>query len=126
MLLSQSVPLAPLQALMAREFPDASLQSFTELRKALNFIKKSKPQLVIAEFLYAPTYGSQLSNFEALCATLQRHSPRSQLIALVAHPDHQHIERLNRNVEIHAELTLPLNLDALAETIRKLQIQATH
>jgi len=117
-LLSQSVPLAPLQQALGREFPAHPLQCFSDLRKALSYIKKCKPDIVIAEFIYAPTYGSQLSNFEALCATLQRQSSPSHLIALVAKADQHHIGRLNDNVHIDQLLDLPLNLNDLVNAIK--------
>jgi len=116
-LLSQSVALVPLQKKLTREFPSLSLHYFSDLRKTLNFIKKNRPIIVIAEFIYAPTYGSQLSNYEALCATIQRHSVGSKFIALVSASDQHHLDRLNDNVRIDWQLTLPLDLTLLSQAI---------
>jgi len=121
LLLSQTIPLARLQPVLAREFPQLELVCFADLRKALACVKRIKPQIIVAEFIYAPTYGSQLSNYEALSATLQRHSPLSRFIALVSRQDRQHIDRLGNNVEIDILLDLPLNFSALVDAIIQLQ-----
>jgi len=117
LVLSQTLAIASLKETLTREFPGINLHCFTELRKTLSFVKKNKPAVIVAEFIYAPTYGSQLSNYEALCAAMQLHSPASRLIALVARQDQKHIERLNDNVRIDVQLDLPLRESELLNAI---------
>jgi len=120
MLLAQSILPLAIQLCIERDFPKHTLQYFNGLRKALAYIRNNQPGVVIAEFVYAPTYGSQLSNFEALFATLQTHSPKSRLIALVATQDRHHVAQLRDRLAIDAELSLPLDLAELSAILRKL------
>lgn len=64
------------------------------LRKALSLIKQLSPDVVVAEFIYAPTYGSQLSNFESLFAAAQAYAPEARFIALVHKDDLAHLEKV--------------------------------
>lgn len=78
------------------------------LRKALSQIKQSKPDLIIAEFIYAPTYGSQLSNFESLFAAAQTFAPETKFIALAHKEDLPHLEKVSANINNCQILTLPV------------------
>ena len=59
------------------EYPDllpvfASLNMVTHqaqsMRKGLSTLGRLKPDIIVAEFNYLPTYGSQISNVESLLA----------------------------------------------------------
>lgn len=56
------------------------------VRKALAALKTLEPQVVVAEFNYAPTYGSRISPVEPLLARLQTHHPMTRLL-LFAEPE---------------------------------------
>ena len=83
------------------------------LRKALSFIKQIKPDVIVAEFIYAPTYGSQLSNFESLFAAAQAYAPDANFIALVHKDDLTHLEQVSANIKNCQILTLPAQTSAL-------------
>ena len=70
------------------------------LRKALSLIKQIKPEVILAEFVYAPTYGSQLSNFESLFAAAQTFSPGSKFVALTHKDDLHHLEKVKTSLNI--------------------------
>jgi hypothetical protein len=78
------------------------------LRKALSAIKKQHPDVVVAEFIYGPTYGSQLSNFESLFAALQQHSPSAKLIALLDKKDTAHFDRLKARFAVYGVVYFPV------------------
>jgi hypothetical protein len=88
------------------------------LRKALSLIKQIRPDIIVAEFIYAPTYGSQLSNFESLFAAAQTFSPHANFIALVHRDDLEHMTKVSLNVSPNNNnyqvLTLPTNAAELA------------
>ena len=84
------------------------------LRKALSSIKQIKPQVIVAEFVYAPTYGSQLSNFESLFAAAQTYVPGANFIALTHKDDLHHYEQVSLNVKNCQLLTLPADTSSLA------------
>ena len=79
------------------------------LRKALALIKQLSPEIIVAEFVYAPTYGSQLSNFESLFAAAETFAPQAQLIAL-AHPaDLAHLDKVKAQNERCIVLPFPVS-----------------
>ncbi len=64
------------------------------VRKALAELRRLEPQVVVAEFNYAPTYGARISAVEPLLARLQSHHPLTRLV-LFAEPDRlPHLETL--------------------------------
>jgi len=78
------------------------------LRKAVGLIRQLSPHVIIAEFIYAPTYGSQLSNFESLFAAAQTYAPQACFIALCDKNDLQHLERVRTKMSCCYVLTLPV------------------
>ena len=85
------------------------------MRKALAIIKKQSPELIVAEFVYAPTYGSQLSNFESLLAAMQSFAVNASLIALVYPDDIAHCRKVLRDCSRYVILNFPVNLQELEE-----------
>lgn len=100
-------------------FRDYQLQvtKVQTLRKALSLIKQIKPDIIVAEFVYAPTYGSQLSNFESLFAAAQSFAPGANFIALVDRDDLKHFKKVSSNVGNCQALTLPVKISDLADAL---------
>ncbi|WP_455376629.1 hypothetical protein [Kaarinaea lacus] len=84
------------------------------LRKALSSIKQIKPDVIVAEFVYAPTYGSQLSNFESLFAAAQNFAPQANFIALADKNDLEHLAKVSTNINNCQILTQPASAADLA------------
>ena len=78
------------------------------LRKALAQIKQLSPDVIVAEFVYAPTYGSQPSNFESLFAAAQNFAPHAHFIALIHRNDLVHLEKVTSPQQPYSVLTLPV------------------
>ena len=89
------------------------------MRKALAQIKRIKPDIIVAEFIFAPTYGSQLSNFESLLASLQTQAPAAKLIALVNKDDLIHLNRLRDRHPIYAVVDLPLDTSKIKDILKQ-------
>lgn len=87
------------------------------MRKALSTIKKRRPDVIVAEFIYGPTYGSQLSNFESLFASLQRDAPHAKLVALLNKDDAQHLDRLKTRFPVYAQMFFPINTKKLQKIL---------
>jgi hypothetical protein len=83
------------------------------MRKALSLMKKQTPAVIVAEFIYGPTYGSQLSNFESLFAALQRDAPEAHLIALMDKANGPHFDKLKARFPAHHVFYFPLNQEEL-------------
>jgi len=88
------------------------------MRAALSVIKKQQPNLIAAQFIYSPTYGSQLSNFEALFAAIQCQSPDSKLIAFVNKENVQHLQRVAARGEVLSHFTYPVNTTKLSDCLK--------
>jgi len=80
------------------------------LRKALALIKQVSPDVIVAEFIYAPTYGSQLSNFESLFAAAQNFAPRAHFVALLHKNDLGHLEKVKEAGHACSTLIFPVSL----------------
>ena len=88
------------------------------MRKALTLLKKQAPAVIVAEFIYGPTYGSQLSNFESLFAALQRDAPAAHLIALMDNANGKHFDKLKSRFSAHQVFYFPINQDELRQYLR--------
>ena len=88
------------------------------LRQSLTTIRKNPPHVVIAEFIYGPTYGSQLSNFESLFACLQRNAPEAQLIALMDKDNRGHFERLQSRFPASRAIYYPVDEKILEQYLQ--------
>ena len=83
------------------------------MRKALSLLKKQPPAVIVAEFIYGPTYGSQLSNFESLFAALQRDAPAATLIAFMDKANSAHFDTLKSRFPAHKVFYFPVNREEL-------------
>ena len=75
-------------------------RAFTTVRKALAAVKAAPADVVVAEFVYAPTYGARESSLESLVAALQRAGSVARLIVL-ARSLYERIWILNRAGRTH-------------------------
>lgn len=92
------------------------------MRKALAMLKKQTPAVIVAEFIYGPTYGSQLSNFESLFAALQSsahnasaspEAPPPRLIAFMDKHNRPHFDKLQARFPAHSVLYFPIDAEEL-------------
>lgn len=89
-------------------------------RKAFSLCRKLKPDVVVTEFKYGPTYGSRVSNMESLIAVLQINCPDTKMIVLFDKEDHAHLQRQTQNFPVFAALAFPLNQEELENTLSPL------
>lgn len=92
----------------------------TSTRKALAHIKKNPPDVMVAEFIFSPTYGSQLSNFEGLLAGIQRDAPDVKLIALYDKKDEAHLLKVSERFAVYGQFTFPVDAQELEEILRSI------
>ena len=93
------------------------VRSAPSLRKGLMEMRAFKPHVVVSEFRYGPTYGSQLSNLESLMAAMQRHCPDGRLIVFHEPEDSPHLKRLEGRFPVHAALPFPISVEALQRAL---------
>ena len=87
-------------------------------RKALSHIKKASakqnpPDVIVAEFIFSPTYSSQLSNFEGLLAGVQRDAPDVKIIALYHKKDKPHLDKVAERFPVFASFSYPVNVSQI-------------
>lgn len=78
------------------------------VRKAIAFMRKEKPAVIVADFYFQPDFRDRVSNLESLLATAQ--SNKSAKVLVLYENAHEHaLERLRQRFRIDAALTLPAN-----------------
>jgi hypothetical protein len=89
------------------------------VRKALSALKRLDPQVVVAEFNYAPTYGSRISPVEPLLARLQSHHPMTRVL-LFAEPERaRHLEALRASFGDLPVLTYPIQVGQIERFLQR-------
>ena len=88
-------------------------------RKALVLIKQIRPDVIVSEFIYAPTYGARISNLESLFAGIQMVRPDTKLIVLLYKVDLHHLESLKSRFPLFDILFFPIQESMLRKTIER-------
>lgn len=120
LLLSVVGPAASPRLLALYQSLDFTVISANSTRKALALIKKDKPDIIVAEFIFSPTYGSQLSNFEALLAGVQRDAPQAKIIALYEPKDQTHLLKVSERFPLHDYFSFPVKEAPLRACLQSL------
>lgn len=89
------------------------------LRKGLATLNRLQPEIIVAEFNYLPTYGTQLSNVESLLAKLQRSSPDSRVILFYHRERSEHLQQLCSRFPVFATLEYPVDLQRLGVLLQQ-------
>ena len=80
-------------------------------RKALQTLKRSAPDWVVAEFFYGfgNNYaGANVCNLDVFLASLRKQAPGARVIVLVSKEQVQYVPWLAERFQLHAVLTLPV------------------
>lgn len=102
-------------------------QPFYSSRKLINKLKKTKPDIIVAQFhyLYGSDYAScHLSNLDSVIATLQKYSDyQPKLVLFALKQDLKFIEKLTEHYQGFAQsidaIQLPLrNVDAYKDLLK--------
>lgn len=83
------------------------------MRKALGWLKKACPEVVVAEFNFDPTFRDRLSNVESLLATLQRQKCQAKVILLVEPERRPQLNEVLKRYQVQGIVELPLADGAL-------------
>ncbi len=89
------------------------------VRKALAALKKLEPQVVVAEFNYAPTYGARISPVEPLLARLQSHYPMTRVLLFVEKERLPHLKRLEARFGELPVLSYPIQVGDLDRFLKR-------
>lgn len=89
-------------------------------RKAIAWLKKNKPQVIVTEFNYDPMFRDRMSNIESLLATLQRHKLDSRVVLLMETGRQPFLDKVLQRYQVHAVLELPVSEQQMSDILRKL------
>jgi DNA-binding NarL/FixJ family response regulator len=83
----------------------------TSQRKAMSELKKTRPDYVVADFLYG--YGNNyaginLSNLDVFLRSLQKYAPETKVIVLAEKEERQFVDRLAELFPLHGILVHPV------------------
>ena len=91
-----------------------------KMRKAISLLKKFKPDVMIAEFLYTSQFRDRDSNLDTIMTQVVSHSPQTKVITLVEREQQIHFERLQSRFDnIHSALYFPLEDADIKQTIHQ-------
>ncbi|MCO5763362.1 MAG: hypothetical protein NHG36_17980 [Chromatiaceae bacterium] len=85
---------------------------FATQRKAIQALKHTSPDWVVAEFFYGfgNNYaGANVSNLDVFLSSLRKQAPQAKVIVLVAKEQAQYLPLLAARFPLHAVLTLPVS-----------------
>lgn len=101
------------------------VEMVNSVRKAQAWLKKHRPEVVVAELYVDPNFRDRLSNLESLLASLQRYVPDARV--LVFHDKHyqDRLEQVSRRYPIHAAFSFPIDESSLADILRQLSSGST-
>ena len=89
-------------------------------RKAIGWLKKSEPKLLVAEFYHDPNFRDRVSNLESVLAHVQRHQPGTTVLVLYPPNDQNYVDRLTARFPVAATQTLPVEVDPFLQQVREL------
>jgi DNA-binding NarL/FixJ family response regulator len=88
-----------------------------QMRKAISFLKKQKPAVVVAEFYHEPAFRDRVSNLESMLAHLQRKLPETRIIVLYNREDEPFLQQVMGRFPVDVTLPLPVTPEELLNTL---------
>ena len=95
----------------------------TRMRKAIAFLKKRKPDVIVAEFNFQSDFRDRSSNLESLLAVVQR-APDIRVIVFYEKEFSPQFENLRARLPVHQALVFPVTAPALRDAL--LDLAGTH
>ena len=97
-----------------------TVSTVNSLRQGLSSLRKQKPHVIVAEFVYGPVYGSRISNLESLFAGLQKHAPDARLIVFLDKEHAEQFARLKDRFPVFDTLYFPIDAAALQRILARI------
>jgi len=97
----------------------------TSLRKAISFLKKNAPDIVVAEYNYQTIFRDRTSSLESLMAVLQAH-PEIKIIVLLDKRDVEFFSNVQSRFTIFASVCFPIDKEELKNKITAAMSEETN
>jgi hypothetical protein len=91
----------------------------TRMRKAIGFLKKRKPDVIVAEFNFQSDFRDRSSNLESILAVVQRSSDIRVIIFYEKEFSPQ-FKKLRARLPVHQALVFPVDVSALRNSLLEL------
>jgi len=88
------------------------------MRKALGFLKKHQPDVIVAEFNFQSDFRDRTSSLESLLAVVQR-MPATRVIVFYEKEFTSQFEKLRSRLPVCDALTFPIEESALRATLQQ-------
>ncbi|MEQ1591197.1 MAG: hypothetical protein ABL892_02295 [Thiobacillaceae bacterium] len=85
-------------------------------RKAMSLIRKTPPDVIVADFFHQTDFRDRLSNLESLLAAAQ-HTPATRILVFYEPAHRAVLDKVRQRMRIDAAMTLPVQEAELASTL---------
>ncbi|MFK5894025.1 MAG: hypothetical protein QM504_12460 [Pseudomonadota bacterium] len=92
------------------------VKQVNSLRKAISFLKKNKPDIVIAEYNHQTMFRDRTSSLESLMAVLQI-NPEIRIIVLLEKKDIEYFAKVKSRFTIFDTVFFPIDIEELKNKI---------
>ncbi|MCG8425885.1 MAG: hypothetical protein MI754_00850 [Chromatiales bacterium] len=89
------------------------------MRKAQAWLKKNKPDVIVAEFHFDPELRDRMSNLESLIATLQRYQAETRVIVFIDAGHRSRLVKLQERFPVFAALDYPIDESKLTTALEQ-------
>lgn len=90
----------------------------TRMRKALGFLKKHRPDVIVAEFNFQSDFRDRTSSLESLLAVVQR-MPDTRLVVFYEKEFTTQFEKLRARLPVSHALAFPIEEEVLRDTLQQ-------
>jgi DNA-binding NtrC family response regulator len=85
----------------------------TSTRKAIAYLKKATPAVIVAEFNYQSDFRDRMSSLESLLAAVQRAAAATKVIVFYERETQAQLDRLLTQFSVFATLAYPIDEERL-------------
>jgi len=96
----------------------------TRLRKAIAFLKRRSPDVIVAEFNFQSDFRDRTSTLESLLAVVQR-LPRTRVIVFYEKEFMPQFDKLRERLPVHHAISFPVEEQALRTVLHVIQEEQT-
>lgn len=90
------------------------------MRKAMGFLKKNTPDVIVAEFNFQSDFRDRTSSLESLMAMVQR-LPSTQVIVFYDREYQPQFEKLRARLPVHAAIAFPVEESVMRDTLQAIE-----
>lgn len=94
------------------------VESVASVRKALTLLKKTQPDVIVAEFNFQSDFRDRTSSLESLLAAVQR-SPITKVIVFYENEHAHQLAKLQVRFPVYEAFAYPIDVKKLADSLRR-------